>query len=127
MKLSKEQQCFVLFCLSFLFLFVSFANAQNLQEIKGQMLNRKPAIDALKNKGIVGEGVDGYLHVRQNDPAANNVVNAENADRRTVNEIIAKKEGTTVEQVSQKVGAKLIEASSPGQWVRKGDGTWYKK
>ena len=91
------------------------------------MLNRKPTIDALKNKGLVGEGTDGYLHVRQSGDNAEAVVNAENGDRRTVNEAIARKEGTTVEKVSSKVAAKLIETAQPGQWLWKGDGTWSKK
>jgi len=127
MKLNKEKQLFLISCLSFLFLIVSIASAQNLQAIKAQMQNRKPTVDAFKAQGIVGEGVDGYLHVRQNNANANIAVQAENADRRAVNETIARKEGTTVEQVSRKLAVKLIEVASPGQWIWKADGSWYQK
>lgn len=127
MSFSNERPYLVLFCLSFIFLFVSFANAQDLQTIKEQMLKRKPTIDSLKDKGIVGEGIDGYLHIRQSDNDAKSLINAENTDRRAVNGIIAKKEGTTIENVSKKVAVKLLQASKPGHWVQKGDGSWHKK
>ncbi len=127
MKLNKKVQLYLIVALSFLFLLVVNVEAQNMQEIKGRMLSRKPSLDALKDKGIVGEGVDGYVHVRSNSGDAQNVVNAENADRRTVNEIIAKKEGAPVEKVSRTVAVKLIEGSKPGHWIRKADGSWYQK
>lgn len=127
MKLRTERPYFILFFISFLILFTTIAYSQNLQQIKAQMLERKPTIDALKNQGIVGEGADGYLHLRQQSSQAQQIITAENADRRTVNATIAKREGTTVEQVSKKVGAKLQQATRPGQWIRKADGSWHKK
>jgi len=127
MKPGKIIQYSLIFSFSLLFLLVSLAGAQNMQEIKSRMLNRKPTIDALKNKGMIGEGVDGYLHVRNSSPDAQNAVNAENADRRTVNEVIAKKEGAPVDKVSRTLAQKLIQGTSPGQWVMKADGTWKQK
>jgi len=127
MKFTREKQLFFLMCVSFLFLFASSVCAQNMQAIKAQMLERKPTIDVLKDKGIVGEGNDGYLHFRQKSDKDNPVVNAENADRRKVNEAIAKKEGTTVDQVSKKVAVTIIANSKAGHWVQKEDGTWYQK
>ena len=127
MKLSKRAHCYLIFSLSFLFLLVSVASAQNMQEIKARMLARKATVDALKNQGVIGEGNDGYRHVRKAAANANNVVNAENADRRTVNGIIAKKEGAPLDKVSRAVGAKLVQGSSPGQWIMKADGSWVQK
>jgi len=114
-------------CLSFIFLFASSVCAQDMQAIKARMLERKPTIDALKNQGIVGEGIDGYLHFRQQSGEAAGAVNAENEDRRTVNGMIASKEGTTVEQVSRKAGQTIIAKARPGHWVQKEDGSWYRK
>lgn len=127
MKLSNKTKFYLVFSLSFIFLIVSFASAQNMQAIKAKMLNRKPAIDTLKNKGAIGEGVDGYLHVRNNTGNAQQVVNQENADRRAVNGVIAKKEGAALDKVSRAVGAKLVRGSKPGHWIKKGDGSWSQK
>ncbi len=127
MKLSKKAHSCLIFSLSFFFLLVSIASAQNMQEIKSRMVNRKPTIDALKNQGFVGEGVDGYLHVRNNSGNAQNVANAENADRRTVNGIIAQREGATLDKVSRAVGAKLVQSASPGQWIMQANGAWVQK
>ena len=127
MKLSKKFQCYLIFSLSFLFLVASFASAQSMDEIKSRMLSRKATIDALKDQGVVGEGVDGYLHVRTNTGNAQQVVNAENGDRRAGNSIIAQKEGVTLENVSKTVAVKLIQGAKPGHWIMKGDGSWYKK
>lgn len=127
MKLSNKINFCLVFSLSFLFLTVTLASAQNMQALKSKMLNRKPTIDALKNQGAIGEGVDGYLHVRQNKGNAQQVVTQENADRRAVNGIIAKKEGASLEKVSGAVGAKLVRNSKPGHWIKKGDGSWSQK
>lgn len=127
MKSSNKVNCYLIFSLSFLFLLASIASAQNMQEIKARMLNRKPTIDSLKDKGLIGEGVDGYLHIRNNTGDAKKVTDAENGDRRTVNGIIAKKEGATLDKVSRAVGAKLIQGTKPGHWVMKADGSWVQK
>lgn len=118
---------FLLVCLSFMYFFASSVCAQDMQAIKNRMVERKPTIDALKDQGVIGEGVDGYLHFRQQAGGAAGAVNAENQDRRTVNGIIARNEGTTVEQVSRKAAQKIIANARPGHWVQKADGTWYRK
>lgn len=127
MRYPQVTASLMLTCLSFLFLFVASAWAQDMQAIKARMLERKPTIDALKNQGIVGEGVDGYLHFRQQSAEAAGVVNAENQDRRTVNAAIAGKEGTTIEQVSRKAAERIIASARPGHWIRRADGSWYRK
>ena len=127
MKFSHKNRFFLFACLSFLLLFAFSAAAQNMQEIKGRMLQRKPTIDSLKGRGIIGEGVDGYLHVRKQAGNAAAVVQAENQDRRAVNGIIAKREGAGVEQVAKKVAQKLINVSPSGHWIRGKDGNWYQK
>lgn len=128
MKQAGKTLGILLCCLSLLLLLTETVSAQNMGQIKARMLERKPTIDALKNKGIIGEGSDGFLHFRQEAAGnAKQVVDAENADRRTVNAAIANREGTTVEKVSRAVAVKLRESAAPGQWLRKDDGTWYRK
>jgi len=127
MKLTREILGIMLCCLSLFFLIAPMAGAQDLQKIKAQMVERKPAIDALKSRGVIGEGNDGYLHIRQKEAGADKVVNAENADRRTVNSMIARKEGSSVEQVSKAAAKRLRDYAAPGNWVQKDDGSWQKK
>lgn len=116
-----------IFCLTMIIVLCAAAWAADMQAIKSQMLQRKPTIDALKKSGALGEGADGYLHVRQAAGNAANVANAENADRRKVNQMIAQKEGTTVDQVSRKVAATIMKNAKKGHWVQKPNGTWYQK
>lgn len=126
MKITRATLSVLLCCLSLLFLFAATASAQNMEEIKARMLDRKPTIDALKASGAIGEGNDGYLHLRQKAADAK-TVNAENADRKTVNSMIAKKEGTSVEQVSKTAAKRLQDFAAPGHWVQKDDGSWQQK
>ena len=115
--------------LSFLMitLLVSSACAQNLQDVKSNMLNRKPAIDTFKAQGIIGEGNDGYLHMRQANAGAQNVVNAENGDRRTVYQAIAKSQGAPIATVGARRAMQIAQIAPPGEWLQKPDGSWYKK
>jgi uncharacterized protein YdbL (DUF1318 family) len=125
--LIKVKNYIPFFCLVLFIVLCASARAEDMNAIKARMLQRKPTIDALKQSGAVGEGVDGYLHVRQAKGNAANIVAAENADRQKVNTMIAQQEGATVEQVSRKVAATIINSSPRGHWIRKQDGTWYQK
>ena len=115
------------FCIVMLIAFCCSVWAEDMQAIKQRMVQRKPTIDALKKSGSIGEGTDGYLHVRQAAGNAASVADAENADRRTVNQMIAQKEGSTVDLVSKKAAAIFIKNSPPGSWVQKPDGSWNNK
>lgn len=118
----------MLLCLPLMILCASSACAQDMQAIKERMLERKPTIDALKDQGVVGEGIDGYLHFRQQaGGGAADVVRAENEDRRTANAMIARKEGVPIEKVSRKAAQTIIAKARPGHWVQRQDGTWYRK
>ena len=125
----KRQHSLFLMILSLLLLgaFVTSLWAQDMGALKVQMQNRKPTIDALKGQGVIGEGFDGYLHVRKAQGNAQQVVNAENADRRAVNTIIAKNEGAPVDVVSKKLAAKLYSVAPAGHWFKKQDGSWQQK
>ncbi len=115
------------FCFALVLLFATAAGAQNLNAIKARMLDRKPTIDTLKTRGIVGEGNDGYLHFRQKMRDAEKVVTAENNDRKTVYTAIARKEGVAVGIVGKRRAMQIARRAPAGVWLQKGDGTWYKK
>lgn len=111
----------------FIFLLVATACAQNLEDVKSRMVDRKPSIDTLKGQGLVGEGNDGYLHVRKADANAQKVTDAENADRKAVYQAIAGKQGVALDVVGKRRALQLLELAEPGHLVQKGDGSWVKK
>jgi uncharacterized protein YdbL (DUF1318 family) len=126
MKQTRETLGVLLCFLSLLFLFAATVSAQDMQQIKARMVERKPSLDAMKASSAIGEGNDGYVQIRQ--PGANaKVVNEENADRKAVNAVIAKKEGTSVEQVSKTAAKRLRDFAAPGHWIQKDDGSWVQK
>ena len=55
------------------------------------------------------------------------VVAAENADRRDVYKAIAKQQGATVEVVGKRRALQIAEKASPGEWIQDKSGQWIKK
>ncbi len=86
-----------------------------------------PTIINLKERGIVGENNLGFLEFVGNQKEKADVVNAENMDRKSVYEEIAKKQGTTVEVVGRHRAAQIAEKAQPGVLLQDANGKWYKK
>ena len=97
------------------------------KEIKQRMIARLPTIKALKNKGIVGENNMGYLQFVGNKKENENVVNAENQDRKSVYEAIAQQQGTTVEVVGKHRAVQIANKAQAGEWLQDANGKWYQK
>jgi hypothetical protein len=91
------------------------------------MKKRLPVIVELKNKGIVGENNKGYLEFIGNQKAKADVVAAENKDRRTVYEAIAKQQGTTAELVGKRRALQIANKANKGEWVQDAGGQWQQK
>ena len=101
--------------------------AQDLAAIKAGMGSRLDRINELKKSGALGENNKGYLEVRENQGNAAEVAAAENADRKTVYQVIATQQKTSVEAV-EKARAQQIHQSSPqGFWVQNPQGEWARK
>ena len=96
-------------------------------DIKARMKKRLPEIKALKAKGIVGEDNEGYLQFVGGDKAGADIVAAENKDRRTVYEAIAKQQGTTPEIVGQRRALQIAKKARSGEWVQDAGGQWQQK
>ncbi|PIE71903.1 MAG: hypothetical protein CSA22_00355 [Deltaproteobacteria bacterium] len=94
--------------------------------IKERMRSRIPALKVLKAEGIIGENNRGYLEFRAPE-TQKQLVMAENADRKTVYQAIAKKQGATLELVEQLRARQIAEKALPGVWIQLPDGTWKKK
>jgi uncharacterized protein YdbL (DUF1318 family) len=80
-----------------------------------------------KAKGMVGEQADGYVGVVSGDGEASALVEQVNAKRRTEYGAIAQERGTSVDTVAKLAGAKLVQRTPSGQYVRGSDGRWVKK
>lgn len=97
------------------------------EDIKQRMLSRLPELQALKEKGIIGEGKNGFLQFRKQAPDKKALVDAENADRTEVYRAIAAQQGVSPEVVGQRRALQIAERAEPGVWLQKQDGTWYQK
>lgn len=107
-----------------------------------RMASRLTRVNALRDSGAVGEGMDGLLHSMKplNNRRAQRTVDDENADRKKVIRGLAKAgllaQGITANRENlDKVlpkAAKTFAAlrrskAHPGWWVQKADGTWKHK
>lgn len=96
-------------------------------DIKARMKKRLPVIIELKAKGIVGENNKGYLEFIGNKKVDADIVAAENQDRRTVYEAIAKQQGTTAELVGKRRALQIANKANKGEWVQDAGGQWQQK
>ena len=104
------------------------APAQDLAAVKQRMLDRKPAVDKLLAAKTVGENRAGCLEaVGKVTDADAKVVEAENADRKTVYAAIAAKNGTSPAPVAQQRAAQISEKAKPGTMLQSADGKWAEK
>ena len=115
----------LLFSLSFLL--VPFVQADS--SFASTMKERLPEVIKAKGEGTVGEGVDGLLHIRAEEPSAEleKMVASENKDREALFANLAKKtKGSTAE--AAKIFAKaMIGKGKKGHWFRSSKGTWKQK
>ena len=101
---------------------------QDLGAIRARMEQRLSDVNAVKNKGVAGENNRGYLEARGAPaPGDQQVIQAENADRRQVYAAIAAETGSSADEVGRKRAAQLAELARPGHWVQGADGSWKRK
>ena len=96
-------------------------------EIKDRMKQRLPVIIQLKQQGFIGENAEGYLEFVSSKKVNEDVVASENSDRKAVYSIIAKQQGVPVEKVGELRAVQIVQKASPGEYLKKSDGTWYRK
>ncbi|MFM9090419.1 MAG: YdbL family protein [Verrucomicrobiota bacterium] len=102
--------------------------AQDLGAIRARMEQRLDVLNAAKNKGVAGENNRGYLEARGSpSPGDQQVIQAENADRRQVYAAIASETGSSADEVGRQRAAQLAELARPGHWVQGADGSWRRK
>ena len=122
MKLKK-----VIALLSVFILGLLISNAYSADSIKQRMIDRLPIIKDLKARGIVGENNLGFLEFIGDQKEKADVVKAENRDRKSVYDAIAKKQGTTADVVGKHRAAQIAGKAQAGQSLQDANGKWYKK
>ncbi len=100
----------------------------NSGDLRERRRARREQIAAWKSAKIIGESNKGLLEARTADgalpPAVKPVVDAENADRRTVFAAIAKKENITAEAVAQRMAGRMEDRAPSGSWIQDSEGNW---
>ncbi|MBP7141034.1 MAG: DUF1318 domain-containing protein [Opitutaceae bacterium] len=101
--------------------------ANDLDAVKARMVERQPSLDALRKEGFVGENNRGYTEVREVSGNASEVSSAENRDRELVYADIARRAGSTPEQVGRARARQIAGSSAAGVWLQRESGEWYQK
>lgn len=95
--------------------------------IKDRMAARIPAINTLKDKGLIGENRSGLLEYRTAQKPEQAMISEENSDRQKVYNAIAQKEGVSPTLVGQRRAKMLADKGKSGHWYQAADGKWFKK
>ncbi|SDT84825.1 YdbL family protein [Desulfobacula phenolica] len=95
--------------------------------IKERMKQRLPAITGLKAKGIIGEDNRGYLGFVTAARELEDVIAAENQDRKAIYTHFAKQQNTSLEVVEKIQAKRKAEKADPGEFFQNQDGSWHKK
>jgi uncharacterized protein YdbL (DUF1318 family) len=108
-----------------------------IRGLKAQMKDRYPRLLPFFQKGSLGEGNKGYLELKdtggmtlQEKREVQNLMEAENADRRTLYQEVAKSLNISPDQllrVQRIFAEKWQQSLLPGWWYQKEDGSWIKK
>jgi uncharacterized protein YdbL (DUF1318 family) len=117
---------------SFFKILVSEAYAQeNLSpEVEQAALRRKYRLAELSSweaKGVIGENKNALVEIRNPqgaDSSVSQIVDAENADRMIIYQSVAKKNGTSLEEVQKLYTNRLQNAAPSGTPVEAADSTW---
>ena len=97
------------------------------EDIKERIKARLPVISALKAEGVIGENNKGYLEFLGPNKTQQEVVNAENSDRKTVYAMIAKQQGVSADMVGKRRAVRIAEKAKPGHRLQNPSGSWYTK
>ncbi len=95
----------------------------------GAVAANAATLDDAKSAGQIGESVDGYLHLVDNNAPdeVKALVKDVNNKRRAKYQSIARKRGVAVQDVATLAGAKLVERAPAGQYVMDSNAKWRKK
>ncbi len=95
--------------------------------IKERMKARRPEIKALKAAGIIGENNMGFVAFVGEKREKQDVVDAENNDRKKVYTAIGKQQGAPAGEVGKRRALKIAAKAPKGAWLQNDTGKWYQK
>lgn len=102
--------------------------AANLGQVQAAMRERLPAIQALWAEGKIGENNLGYIQARGDLSAKEQeLLRAENADRKIVYQAIASSTRSTLKQVGVQRAAQISKRAARGLWLQDATGKWFRK
>ena len=115
----------LLYALSFFFV----PSAQADSSFATTMKERLPEVIKAKSAGTIGEGVDGFLHVRADDASADlkKMVAEENKDRMALFEILAEKTKGSKAEAAKIFSKAMVGKGKKGHWFKSSKGTWKQK
>jgi len=104
------------------------AAADDAATINRRMAERLPALDALKERLVVGENNRGLAEARGSlSGDEGDIIAAENSDREKVYALIARSQSTSADAVGRARARQIADRSKPGLWLQAADGSWYQK
>lgn len=108
--------------------------------LKKRFKDRYPTLERLKDEGKLGETSKGFADavdraylddkVDASDKNSETVaafLGAENADRKQLYALIAKKSGATVEKVAERNARRVFERAKPDHYLKMPSGKWVQK
>lgn len=117
-----------LFVLAALMFGGAIARAEDLGAVKARMEQRVATIDAMKERGVVGENNRGFLEARGSlGGDEQKTVSDENADRRTVYVALAQQTNSDPETVGRRRAQQIALMSRRGVWIQQRNGEWIQK
>lgn len=112
-------------------------DSENSTKIKGRQASRLDELLAAKRAGVIGEGNDGFLVLKNIDPSKkllqkkfDKIIADENEDRRELYLDILKINGITksnLKTVEKSYAHSFQEYSPAGTWIQDDDGKWAQK
>ena len=119
--------------------FAAAARAGSIEELKKRIRQRRPILVKLKAQKKLGETIKGYVDAVKEAYLKEQVtlggkkitikafVQAENADRKTTYEYIAKKRGIKPEAIASQQAKTNFERAKKGELLKGKDGKWVPK
>ncbi len=106
----------------------SLLPAQNLDALKERMEKRLAAVNALKDRHVIGETNRGYLEVRGGVlNAEQQIVSEENSDRQKVYAALAARTGASIDEVGRQRAEQIAAIAKRGHWIQEPSGDWRQK
>jgi uncharacterized protein YdbL (DUF1318 family) len=111
---------------------VSYGQAgggDRMKQLRERFKERLPEMQKLRASGKVGETSTGTAEAVSGglDKEAQKTLDAENADRAELYQIVARQQGTTAEKVARIDGIRRIKELRKGEYFKDDGGTWQQK